>query len=225
LVAESQPSQILREVLRVAKDPPKDTPPNELDSYMDDDSPAAGSRIAPRYHYHGLAVTQTESQLDDSPVPQKESTIGFVDDMNEGHDNQTLSFSLKNPFDTIDSSRSAHLAGARHPSCVPKTTKAVSFVSPRTITGTNQVKIKQPRPLQPSSGPRSPSPASQDSFAGPPLRRDPEQEFLAASKQFCVPLSELGISPEVSCANLETWQSPTPFLLYRVQYSQHYQEP
>ncbi|KAG6332536.1 hypothetical protein ID866_6555, partial [Astraeus odoratus] len=41
---------------------------------------------------------------------------------------------------------------------------------------------------------RSPSPQSQDSFGGP-VPRDPEAQFLATTKQFNVPLSDLGETP------------------------------
>lgn len=41
---------------------------------------------------------------------------------------------------------------------------------------------------------RSPSPASQDSFGGP-VSQDPEAQYLAATKAFHVPLSDLGGTP------------------------------
>ncbi|KAI5992044.1 hypothetical protein EDC04DRAFT_1325904 [Pisolithus marmoratus] len=49
---------------------------------------------------------------------------------------------------------------------------------------------------------RSPSPPSQDSFGGP-VSQDPAEQFLAATKQFNVPLSDLGAATQLVDVDLE----------------------
>lgn len=190
--ADSQPSQILREVLRGALDVSNDGPLDEHNSWIDEDSNSATSRAAPQYHYHGLAATQSQSQFDDSHIgqdSQKENTPANAENISMSLLHQSPSLSTKESLvpETVTSP------------CVPKPTKAVSFASPRVTSPVHPSELRQSRSLHsPASRRRSPSPVSQDSFAGPAFRKDPEQEFLAATKQFTVPLSELGVSPDAS---------------------------
>ncbi|KAI0709231.1 hypothetical protein C8Q76DRAFT_813486 [Earliella scabrosa] len=76
--------------------------------------------------------------------------------------------------------------------------KAVSFISPSrsaprpqgVIDRFSTVPARQMPP--PPTRPRSPSPASQDSFAGPLPQPDPVKAFIAQAKNFTIPLSQLG---------------------------------
>lgn len=205
---DSQPSQILREVLRGPFDISNDGPPDENSSWIEEDSDPSASIVAPQYHYHGLAVTQTQSQFDDSHVgqdSQKENTPATAENISASLANQSPSFSTKDPSIPIDQTRAVNVPETPPSPSVPRPTKAVSFASPRTTTPNVPVDLRQSRSLQtPASRRRSPSPVSQDSFAGPAFRKDLEQEFIATSKQFIQPLSEFGISPEVSTGSLDT---------------------
>lgn len=189
--ADSQPSQILRHVTRGPLDVSNDGPLDENNSWLDEDSNSATSRAAPQYHYHGLAVTQSQSPFDDSHAgqdSQKENTPTIAENVSFSLLNQSPPVSTKEPL-VPETPTSPH---------VSKPTKAVSFASPRVTSPLHPSELRQSRSLHPpASRRRSPSPVSQDSFAGPIFRKDPEQEFLAVSKQFAVPLSELGVSPEV----------------------------
>lgn len=88
-------------------------------------------------------------------------------------------------------------------------TKSVAFVSPAKQAMTPLIGTKA-IPKTRSRRRRSPSLSSQDSFAGPSALQDPDL-FLAISKQFDKPLSELG-SPKTSSQSQENASAGGPSL-------------
>ncbi|KAH8116815.1 hypothetical protein DFH11DRAFT_1852350 [Phellopilus nigrolimitatus] len=216
---ESQSSQLLDFVLGRA-DPPNawsnaqaiaaDNENTSVDRHSGSGSSGEGlvsSASGTRYHFHGLATTQTQlvggedSQKENAPtqtrdrfqsvpptvpVPAPPSASGTksASDLS-----RCVPASLPSPL-TPSRALSTSAPGPLS-SRVPQQTKVVSFVSPA-------------RPVQPQKAPsnthsmrfrrrRSPSLSSQDSFAGPSAFQDPDL-FVATSKVFERPLEELGES-------------------------------
>jgi hypothetical protein len=165
--------------------------PEDQNSWVDDDSTDSGPRVAPQYHFHDLTSTQSQSPF------QKRRGERSSQNLNKSAttDNRHHFVAQEFPFASSSNTSSMQLGSAHAPyvpeapptPCIPKITKAAIFASSALPTS--------PQPaLPPSRILNPPSPGSQDSFAGPPVRKDPELEFLAASKLFGMPLSELGTS-------------------------------
>ncbi|KAI0721096.1 hypothetical protein C8T65DRAFT_632199 [Cerioporus squamosus] len=83
--------------------------------------------------------------------------------------------------------------------------KAVSFVSPSRLPSRPPAQLDRAStlparamPPPPRPRPRSPSPTSQDSFAGPLPQSDPAKAFIAQTRTFAIPLSQLGDTQSTS---------------------------
>ena len=83
--------------------------------------------------------------------------------------------------------------------------KAVSFASPSRPISRPPAQLDRAStlpardmPPPPRPRPRSPSPMSQDSFAGPLPQSDPAKAFIAQTRNFAIPLSQLGETQSTS---------------------------
>lgn len=189
LLPESQASQIVREALRGGVTTPKPVTQEEPEVYVDDKLTSSEVKSTPHYHYHGLAVTQSPSQPgihsgEDSQDSQETSHSSITGPNVVSLDHLAPPLSPKSPFNANGP------PGTPSPS---KPGKAVSFVSPQRPPVTPLRKSKSVH----TPARRSPSPQSQDSFAGS-FSINPQAAFLAKSKRFGLPLSQLENSPEVS---------------------------
>ena len=189
LLPESQASQIVREALRGGVSTPKPVPQEEPEAYVEGNLTSSDTKSTPHYHYHGLAVTQSQSLLEghdggDSQDSQETSRSSVTEPKAVSLDHIAPPLSPKSPSDANDP------PGTPSPS---KPGKAVSFVSPQRPPITPLRKSKSLH----TPARRSPSPQSQDSFAGS-FSVDPEAAFLAKSKRLGLPLSQLENSPGVS---------------------------
>ncbi|KAI0933134.1 hypothetical protein AcV7_004695 [Taiwanofungus camphoratus] len=208
---ESQASQFLQTVLRpsttTASQRQCETFANRVDNDMFEGSSSVSSsrNSFPQYHFHGLAVTQTDSQY------EGQVRGGDSQKENAASDSPVHSSSIEmNPSNTtaIVTKEQRQITKdiiSRVPLSNPgtssiKTAKAVSFVSP--VASIQTTPQRQGNVIRTNTAPahgisrarkqRSPSPASQDSFVGPFSYRDPERLFLESTRAFNVPLSELG---------------------------------
>ncbi|KAF8077869.1 hypothetical protein FPV67DRAFT_1662656 [Lyophyllum atratum] len=161
-----------------------------------DSSPSRGSSSLPSYHFHGLAQTQTQhvdDEVEAKEGSQKEN-IGTHKVLRREEREGPAQLHSAEPL--VVHSRLSSSSGTK-----PKAgAKAVSFQSPRTKAGGPQPTYSPARrnPTRSTTYPttsttpkkRVASPvSSQDSFGV--ADQDPEQQFLATSKQFNVPLSDL----------------------------------
>lgn len=195
LLPESQASQIVREALRGGVSTPKQVTQEEPEVCVEENDTSSDIKSTPHYHYHGLAVTQSPSQLDDrrgedSKDSQETSNSSSAE---PGYNVITSPERFVPPLSPKSPPNTNELPGT--PS-LPKAGKAISFVSPQRPPVTP---LRKSRSLHASTR-RSPSPRSQDSFAGSILV-NPEVAFLAKSKRFGLPLSQLEDSAEVSEIN------------------------
>ena len=190
LLPESQASQIVREALRGGVSTPKPITQEEPEVYVEENLTSSDIKSTPHYHYHGLAVTQSPTQRDghgnEDSQNSQETSHSFV---TGPRPNAASLDHLAPPSSPKSPSNANEPPGT--PSA-PKPGKAVSFVSPQRPTVTP---LRKSRSLRPHAR-RSPSPQSQDSFAGS-IPVNPEEAFLAKSKRFVLPLSQLDISPRV----------------------------
>lgn len=192
LLPESQATQIVREALRGGVSTPKPATQEEPEVYVEDKQTPSDIKSTPHYHYHGLAVTQSPTQLEghgdgdsqDSQDSQETSHSSVAGPNPVSMDHIAPPVSPKSP------SNANGPPGTPSPS---KPGKAISFVSPQRPPVTP---LRKSRSLH-ATARRSPSPQSQDSFAGS-FSIDPEAAFLAKSKRFGLPLSQLENSLEVS---------------------------
>jgi hypothetical protein len=193
LLPESQASQIVREALHGGiLSTPKNVTQKEPEVYVEENLTPSEVKSTPHYHYHGLATTQSPSQFDDrggedsqgSQETSKSSVTG------PGHNPAISIDHLVPPSSPKSPSNANDPPGTPSP---PNAGKAVSFVSPQRHPVTP---LRKSRSLHTHSR-RSPSPQSQDSFAGS-IPVNPEAAFLAKSKRFGLPLSQLEDSVEVS---------------------------
>ncbi|KAI0374885.1 hypothetical protein BV20DRAFT_961101 [Pilatotrama ljubarskyi] len=181
---------------------------------------SGGSSV--HYHINGLMPTQTQSlyesreppydegsQKENAPMsPQRRPNSPPTAPSRNGSPRQAQSASSY-PSPPLD--HEASVKGPKEKPCpkvcglpngpsIPATTKAgkaVAFASPsRPVAGpqnnTNRATIPPSHAMPPPKRFRSPSPASQDSFAGPLPERDPVEAFLQQAKHLDVPLSQLG---------------------------------
>ncbi|RDB21264.1 DNA repair protein crb2 [Hypsizygus marmoreus] len=171
---------------------------SNLDKNVDPSPSRNSSNSLPHYHFHGLASTQTQIQDNDDELEihqssQKENIS--AEQLVGGANSLSLppqgSPSKNTP---MNGPRTDALSRVTK----PVNNKAVSFQSPRkTGDPPNTNAPTRPLPGRSTTYPitrttttRAGSESSQDSFAGV-VPQDPQQQFLAASKQFDVPLSEL----------------------------------
>lgn len=181
-----------------------------------DPSTTSSFFAGPRYHFNGAGVTQSQSQFSPPVVDddsQKKSAIS-------SESAAMLGLPLPLPVSVEESSGAAAKGSstrtAPRSSNIMSTNSIQQHVSSDTSKPnliplshtTLNVSPTKPPPRTPSRPPvsrdkfapkrqsppriRSSSPASQDSFIGSGIREDPEKAFLAANRQFDVPLSELG---------------------------------
>ena len=191
LLPESQATQIVREALRGGVSTPKPVTQEEPEVCVEENLTSSDIRSTPHYHYHGLAVTQSPTQPDgrggqDSQGSQETSHSSVT-----GPGQNVASFDhLVPPLSPKSLSNANEPPGTPPPS---KAGKTASFFSPPRPPVTPLRKSKSLH----TPARRSPSPQSQDSFAGS-IPVNPEAEFIAKSKRFGLPLSQLENSLEVS---------------------------
>ncbi|KAI0831299.1 hypothetical protein BC628DRAFT_1353138 [Trametes gibbosa] len=205
---ESQASQLLAAALRPRELHTK--PSTDDDNHVSNESsPSSGSNSV-HYHMNGLQPTQTPSLYDSqNPGPgegsQKENAPAHAEKSSSSprgmHPDSDPSPPLEAPS-AVKENRSATAPRSKgerepqHPLGTTKAnTKAVAFMSPprpqpRSHTTTNRAAVHA-NSMPPPRRNRSPSPASQDSFAGPPVR-DPAEEYIERAKAFKIPLSRPG---------------------------------
>lgn len=192
LLPESQASQIVREALRGGVNTPKPITQEESEAYAEPNLTSSDIRSTPHYHYHGLAVTQSPTQHDsrdvEDPQGSQETSHSSVAGPELGP-NAVSPDHLPPPPSPKSPNNVNELPGTPSPS---KPGKAVSFISPQRHPATP---LKKSRSVH-TPARRSPSPQSQDSFAGS-IPVDPQEAFLAKSKRFGLPLSQLENTPEV----------------------------
>lgn len=176
-------------------------------------SPSRNFNSLPVYHFHGLAVTQTQTsqseettfQLNESSQKENISTsarsrVNGDEASSDPDSSNTIEAPPKVPRIRVPP---ADQAIPTHTSVTkPKSpsNNPIFFNPPYTTTETNKDTSSRPPSTLATTYPiirttRSPRAEleefSQDSFAGP-ISQDPEQQFLAVSKQFEIPLFELG---------------------------------
>jgi len=197
LLPESQASQIVREALRGGVSTPKPITQEEPEVSVEENLTSSDIKSTPHYHYHGLAVTQSPTQHDghgdeDSQGSQETSRSSVT---GPGPNAPSLDHPVP-PLTPKSPSNANELPGTPSSS---KPGKAVSFVSPKRPPVTP---LRKSRSLH-TPAHRSPSPQSQDSFAGS-IPINPQEAFLAKSKRFGLPLSQLENSPEVRRHQIST---------------------
>jgi len=191
LLHESQATQIVREALRGGVSTPKPITQEEPEVYVEDNLTSSDIKSTPHYHYHGLAVTQSQSQPDGHGDGDSQGSQETTHSSVTGPAPNAVSLEhLAPPLSPKSSLNANEKPGTPSPS---KPGKTVSFVSPQRPPVTP---LRKSRSLH-TPAHRSPSPQSQDSFAGP-IPINPQEAFLAKSKRFGLPLSQLENSPEVS---------------------------
>ncbi|KAF8636637.1 hypothetical protein AX17_003445 [Amanita inopinata Kibby_2008] len=141
-----------------------------------------------QYHFHGLAQTQSQLHGQDSASSQFQKET--LDDNRRGLrslvDNKT---SLSMDQSTKDT-RTRNDRQEQHRAKEIQISQLNSEKLLNMNLHGHHHHTSVPRRIKPPSRPRSPSESSQDSFAVNGV--DPERQFLASTKQFQVPLSELG---------------------------------
>ncbi|KAI9064428.1 hypothetical protein FKP32DRAFT_1649987 [Trametes sanguinea] len=215
---DSQTSQLLAAALRprepqitLARSPLRDDP-----QVSDGSHPSSvGNSI--HYHMNGLMPTQTQplysqdplyeegSQKENAPTPlnvRAESPRGSLRNVSPAGAQSAGSYPSP-PEDPNGSSKESREKpcpkelGATRIVPLAKGNKAVElFSSPRAVPGI-QTDPKTPatrliNSMPPPRRPRSPSPASQDSFAGPLPAQDLVKAYIETAKVFQIPLSQLG---------------------------------
>ena len=192
LLPESQASQIVREALRGGVSTPKPITQEEPEVRTEENLTSSDIKSTPHYHYHGLAVTQSptlhDGHRDEDSQGSQETSRSSVTGPGPGPNTASLDH-LAPPLSPKSPSNVNEPPGTPSPS---KPGKTVSFVSPQRPPVTP---LRKSRSLH-APAHRSPSPQSQDSFAGS-IPINPQEAFLAKSKRFGLPLSQLENSPEV----------------------------
>lgn len=199
LLPESQASQIVREALRGGANTHKPSTQEEAVVYPEPSLTSSDIRSTPHYHYHGLAVTQSPTQHDshDAGDSQGSQETSHSSVAGSGLGPNVVSLDHLGP---PLSPKSPNNANEPHMAPFPsKPGKAVSFISPQRPPATP---LKKSRTVH-TPARRSPSPQSQDSFAGS-IPVNPEEAFLAKSKRFGLPLSQLENTPEVRGDQIST---------------------
>jgi hypothetical protein len=190
LLPESQATQIVREALRGGVSTPKTVALDEPEVYVEENLTSSDIKSTPHYHYHGLAVTQSPTQpngrCDEDSQGSQETSHSYTTGPGQ---NAASSDHLAPPLSPKSPSHTNEPPGTPPPSKAGKTT---SFLSPHRPPVTPLRKSKSLH----APARRSPSPQSQDSFAGS-IPVNPEAAFLAKSKRFGLPLSQLENSLEV----------------------------
>ncbi|KAJ7774489.1 hypothetical protein DFH07DRAFT_767201 [Mycena maculata] len=147
------------------------------------------SHSAPEYHYHGLATTQTQSQQydDESDFGSQKENVKSSREALPG--NQGAAQSSSKPL-VVDKT-------SRLPPKSTTNTKTVSFQSPKAVPTPSKLEGRSTaRSLRRATPPRKRD-LSRDSFGED--FDDPAEKFIASSKQFDIPLAQLGrvTSPSV----------------------------
>lgn len=192
LLRESQVTQILKEALHRGATP-KQVPQQEPEVCAEKNSASPDIKSPPDYHYHGLAVTQSQGQPDYLGVEGSQSSQETSRSSANGPDHKPT-VSLDNLSPPLTPKSPPDRDGLPGTPSITKTGKAISFVSPHPPPVTP---LRKSKSLHVPAAHRSPSPQSQDSFAGS-IPVNPEAAFLAKSKRFGLPLSQLENSQEVN---------------------------
>ncbi|GLB34876.1 putative ubiquitin modification-dependent histone binding [Lyophyllum shimeji] len=205
LESESQATQLLQSILDpnghtwetsyIRGSHPSDGPNMTKDSNAEC-SPSRSSGSLPNYHFHGLAQTQTQVAEDEVEISEGSQKENINTRKVAGGEEREVAMQTPSAAQ-CDPSSGLPLSSLTKPKAAG--VKAVSFQS-RTKAGVSQT-VHSPSRRNPTRSTTYPaagaaftkpvaSPvSSQDSFGV--LDEDPEQQFLATSKHFNVPLSEL----------------------------------
>ena len=193
LLPESQASQIVREALRGGVNTPKPITQEEPEAYTEPNLTSSDIRSTPHYHYHGLAITQSPTQRDGHDTGDSQ------DSQETSHSSGQNAVSLDHLAPPLSPKSVSNANGPPGTPSPSKPGKAVSFTSPKRPPVTP---LKKSRSVH-TPARRSPSPQSQDSFAGS-IPVNPQEAFLAKSKRFGLPLSQLENTPEVRGDQIST---------------------
>ncbi|KAH9854224.1 hypothetical protein C2E23DRAFT_875560 [Lenzites betulinus] len=208
---ESQASLLLAAALRPRELLPN--PPANEESHVSDESLPSSGSTSVHYHMNGLQPTQTQSLHDSQDAAcgegsQKENAPAPLEKSpplpQEGSPRRVHPDSYPSPPLEAPSAAKEKGSTTMPPSKgeldfpLGKTmvaTKAVAFTSytrpmSRPFAGVSRTAMST-NPMPPPRRMRSPSPASQDSFAGPPAR-DPAVAYIEQDEAFQIPLVRPG---------------------------------
>jgi hypothetical protein len=213
-VSDSQASQILRDALGGESlgniQHPEDSISEDISSILGEQS--FGTRGYPsetnelNYHLHGLAPTQTQDAYPDTPSNlQKENTptTSAHKERNESLFAPPKANSTRPHADPLSRpySRNA-VSGVKNINEMPRNARHPSsgkFVTSKNkAVGTPQQPPANFNSKQTSQSQNSAGSTSQDSFVGFIPPEDRERQFLSSTKQFGIPLSEIGRSTSTS---------------------------
>ncbi|KAL7283385.1 hypothetical protein ACG7TL_002815 [Trametes sanguinea] len=214
---DSQTSQLLAAALRPrehqitsARSPLRDDPQASDESHPS----SVGNSI--HYHMNGLMPTQTQPLYSQDPSyeegSQKENAPTLLNTRESPRGSprnpspmraQSVASYPSPPEDAVRSSKEPGEKpcpkehGAIRNLPLAKGDKAAAMMPPSRTAPSVQTNSNTPatRPIKsmpPPRRPRSPSPASQDSFAGPLPPRELEKAYIETAKVFQIPLSQLG---------------------------------
>ncbi|KAI0748117.1 hypothetical protein C8Q80DRAFT_717981 [Daedaleopsis nitida] len=219
---ESQASQLLAAALRPREAPDAALiPPSDVEPHSTPlEGSLQSTTNSVHYHIHGLVATQSQSLCGGDEIDlessQKENTPASWDKSKASspRNPSPASSPVRTPAGPSYTSEPTETPanasplrkdsnGKRMPKdcdvhtndlqSPTKALKAIPFTSPSRpqarIARSPTVPVRQ---MLPPPKPRSPSPNSQDSFAGPLPQPDPAKAFIAQAKNFTIPLSQLG---------------------------------
>ncbi|KAG6866984.1 hypothetical protein C0991_003900 [Blastosporella zonata] len=184
--------------------PGQQNDPNLTKDSITDSSPSRNSTSFANFDFHGLAQTQTQCFDED---------VGI----NEGSQKENIESTREELLMTMPSTSHATPASIGGAKVELVTAKTVSFqspqkrlASPQTINNPSQRyptrSTTLPRTIDASAKHIASPIVSQDSFGV--LDQDPDQQFLATSKHFNIPLSELPRVVLTAAAASSSRQSP-----------------
>ncbi|KAI0780946.1 hypothetical protein BD413DRAFT_463455, partial [Trametes elegans] len=213
---ESQSSQLLAAALR-PREVQATVQPASTEASRVEGSLSSGGNNSIHYHLNGLLPTQTQS-LYSSQEPaldegsQKENAPSSSERSKGSPDRELRIASPRRvqagpTYPSPPAERPPSARGSKDRSCpkdlsfsnqtpLPsKDDNAPSLASPLLSTSglhTDRAAIAPVRAMPPPRRPRSPPLASQDSFAGPLCEQDPAKAYMAQTRDFHIPLSQIG---------------------------------
>lgn len=158
------------------------------DDHLKDISPSRSLSSLPRYHYHGLANTQTQSQQCDDDQQLRQENLRKKSNKGAAASKATLlSGFVKDGSNSV--SHKSNLSSHNKSKHVNEKQASTSTLQSSSRGKTSIATHKQAKAVLTAHS--KVQGCSQDSFACEPSP-DPEERFVATSKQFEIPLSELG---------------------------------